>query len=115
MIKNIRDDLGEGLDYEAAVKRTKTAFRALQRNADENGLIALEKLDAMKKKIYKDTNYLKDTDLADKSIARALKEAVEDGTKSADVKALNNELSKGYTTINYLESIQGRAVKGGRL
>lgn len=52
---------------------------------------------------------------ADKIIAKELKETVEKNTDSVDAKALNAELAQHYTTLNYLEKLDGRKVDGGKL
>lgn len=51
----------------------------------------------------------------DKVIAKTLKQIVENNTDSVDVKKLNEELSKHYATLNFLEKLDGRKVDGGKL
>jgi hypothetical protein len=75
-------------------------------------------LSRLKKQLYKDINFLADPNWSsstDKAVARAFKEAIEKNSKNFDVRALNNELARAYTTADYLGSIDTRAVKGGRL
>lgn len=65
---------------------------------------------------YSNINYLNpDVKKADKTIARGLKELVEENAKDLDVKAINQELKKFYTIQDVLETLDGRKVKGGRL
>jgi len=65
---------------------------------------------------YANVNYLNpESKIIDKLIAKSLKEIIEKNTKSADVKALNQELAKYYTVMEYLEKLDGKKVKGGRL
>ena len=103
MKKNIEEDLGDGLNYESAIARLDVAKRTLKRKSDVNGTVDLAEVDAMKKKIYEETNYTKDTDKADKAIARGAKEIIEKNVESADIKAMNNELARWYTTNEYLK------------
>lgn len=49
-----------------------------------------------------------------KSLARGLKEAIEDSS-TANVKQINAELSKYYDDISLLERLDGKRVKGGKL
>ena len=73
--------------------------------SDSNGTIPLEVIDDIKKSMYGISNFLDPDDSAIKAIARAGKNIIEKNTRSADIKALNRELSRWYNTRDYLKSI----------
>ncbi len=64
---------------------------------------------------YANVNYLNENGRVDKAIAKTLKKIVEENTASVDVAALNEEMSKHYANIGYLEKLDGAKVEGGRL
>jgi len=69
-----------------------------------------------KREIYQTLNYANPSISKDqKLVAKALKEAVENNTTSADVRALNDELKKHFEVLNYLEALDNKTVKKGRL
>lgn len=76
---------------------------AVRNFGDSNGNIPLSEVNNIKKKLGSNNNYLDPNITLDKTIARAAKQIVEDYTKSADVKALNNDLARWYTTREYLQ------------
>ena len=62
------------------------------------------------------TNYLDPVaDIVKKTVTRGLKELVENNTKSINVTATNKELGKYYKTLKYIEKLDGKRVKGGKL
>lgn len=98
-IKNVDDDI---------------AGYALKADGDGNiplGLVQDAKIDK-----YRNINYLNpEASRADKAIGRGLKEIIENNTTSANVKALNQELSKHYAVLGLLEKLDGKIVAGGKL
>lgn len=90
---------------------------AVENFGDENGNIPLSEVNNIKKKLGQNNNYTDPNITLDKTIARAAKQIVENYTKSADVKALNNDLARWYTTREYLQILGSgtKTVKGGRL
>lgn len=84
--------------------------------ADANGNVPLSLIQDAKVDKYSNINYLNpETKRVDKTIAKGLKQIVEDNTDSVDVKELNKELSKHFATISVLEKLDGKKVEGGRL
>ncbi len=84
--------------------------------ADLDGMVPLSVIHDAKVSKYSTINYLNpETKIVDKTIARSLKGIVEHNTKSVDVKALNEELQKHYSTLNLLEKLNGKKVEGGKL
>jgi len=55
--------------------------------------------------MYDASNFLNPDDTAIKAIARGAKNTIEKNVTSADIKALNQELSRWYSTRSYLKSI----------
>lgn len=65
---------------------------------------------------YANINYLNpESKRADKVIAKALKEMVEELLETGDAKALNKELQTHYSVLNLLEKLDGKKVQGGKL
>ena len=109
---------GNIVDYKKWIKLANDAIdTAVENFWDEQGNIPLASVNAIKKKLQMASNYLNPDDTAYKAIARGAKQIVEDFTKSADVKALNRDLARWYTTRDYLQILGSgtKTVKGGRL
>lgn len=81
-----------------------------------DGMIPLTILDDIKKEKYRNINW-NNPDLltADRSIARAARKTIEGEVTDISVAGLNRELGKLYDAQEMLETLAGRAVKGGRL
>lgn len=112
--------LSSGLEGSSLVKAEKAIDNELAgyaRRAGTNNTIPLETLHNAKVDKYSNINFM--TDLAkqkyDKAIAKALKEIVEENTTSIDVKKVNEELSKHFAVMGYLEKLDNKKVEGGRL
>ena len=106
------------VDYLKWVKMANSAIdTAIENFWDGKGNIPLEAVNDIKKKLQSVSNYLNPDDSAYKAIARGAKQIVEDFTSSADVKALNKDLARWYTTKEYLQILGSgtKTVKGGRL
>lgn len=84
---------------------------------DDNGLVPLDVLHSAKVDKYSGINFMTDADVSKykKTIAKGLKELVEDNTVNTDIKAINEDLSKHFTMVDYLKKLDGRKVEGGRL
>lgn len=101
---------------ESAYSKLDATMKGLSRRADENGRIPLAKVHDAKVSKYSTIDYMNEgAKIADKAIARELKQLVEDHTRSADVKGLNGELSRYFSVLDLLEKLDGKKVKGGRL
>jgi hypothetical protein len=79
-------------------------------------MLPLEMIHDAKIDKYANINYLNpESKRVDKALARALKELVENNTKSIKVEALNKELAQQYAVRTFLEKLDGKKVVGGRL
>lgn len=106
----------KGAAKERAIQSIDTEIAGLARDADEAGNLAIFELNNAKIDKYRNINYLDPaSSRVDKQIARRFKELVEENTDSIDVKGYNEELSKFYTMLGYLERMNGKKVEGGRL
>lgn len=122
-MKEIESQKSDITGYDNYVRDVNQAMESAKRLADDNGNIPLTVVDDIKKTMYNKIkeagkkNFLSPTESADKAIARAAKTLIEDNTKSADIKSLNNELSRWYTTREYLNILWSgtKVIKWGRL
>lgn len=81
-----------------------------------SGIAPLGFLDDVKKAKYEAINWNKPNKMtADRAIARASRESIEDSIDDISIKQMNRELGALYDAQEALEALQGRAVKGGRL
>jgi hypothetical protein len=115
MTKAIMDSGLEGKSLTKALKDVKAEIEGYKLRAGEGDTLSVSFLNDAKIDKYSGINYLSDNAKIDKVIAKSLKEMVENNTKSADVKALNAELSRHYANIAFLEKLDGVRVKGGKL
>jgi hypothetical protein len=85
--------------------------------AGETGNIPVETLHKAKINKYDNINFFTEgnTKKYDKTIAKALKQLVEENTTSAEVSKINQELSKHFAVIDYLNKLNGKKVDGGKL
>ncbi len=114
MIAGIERDGIKGADKITAINKIDKEIEGLGLDAKDNSIKLSAVHDA---KVYKyaNLNYNSETRAIDKSIAKSLKEVVEENTNSIDVKNLNKELAKHYTIIGALEKLDGKKVQGGKL
>lgn len=106
----------EGAARISALKQVKQELEGLALRADKDGYVPLHVIHDLK--VYKgsNVNYLNpDVKQADKVITNGLKTFIEKNSKSVDVQGLNKDLSQLYTVKDYLEALDGKRVKGGRL
>ncbi len=115
-LRNAVDNSGlEGAALDAAHTKVDAEIRGLTRRAS-NGDISLSKIQDAKINKYATVDYLNEgSKIADKAIAKSLKDIVENNTLSVDVKALNRELSQHYSVLDLLEKLDGKKVEGGKL
>ena len=85
--------------------------------ANQNGQIPVEVIHKAKADKYSNINFMTDAEKQkyEKTIAQGLKEIVEKNTDSIDVRKVNEELSKHFAVVNYLEKLDGKKVDGGKL
>lgn len=107
----------EGAALDSAVAKIDKEMAGYARRAGQSGVIPLEVLHSAKVDKYGGINFFTPGDVKkyDKTVARALKELVEENTKSIDVAAVNRELSKHFAVMDYLERLDGKKVNGGKL
>lgn len=80
-----------------------------------NGEIPVYRLHDAKIDKYSTINYLDPSSkVIDKSLAKTMRQIIEDNS-STQIAKLNNELKTWYTVADFLERLDGRTVKGGRL
>lgn len=107
------DDNLKGSNKVKALAQIKREINGMQKDA--NGNISLSEIHATKRAKDTEINYQnKKSAKRDKAINRGLKELVENNTKSTEVKAVNADLKKFYDLKDYLASLNGKIVKGGR-
>lgn len=107
----------QGSNLTKALREVESDMAGYAMRADKDGRIPLTVIHNAKVDKYSNINFMTDpsTQKTAKVIAKKLKELVETNTNSADVKALNKELSQYYTVIDYLEKLDGKKVDGGKL
>jgi hypothetical protein len=82
----------------------------------ENPQIKLSQLDDIKNSKYGISNWdNEDSQIADKTVARAAKETVYNNLDAKDIQALNKEMSRYYSAKDFLEAINNKKVNGGKL
>ena len=106
----------EGADLRNALNKVKKEVAGYRLKADANGNIPLEVIHDAKVNTYNNTNYLTPPEVAkyNKTLARGLKKLVENNS-DLPVGEINKELGNYLQDIKYLESLDGKIVKGGRL
>ena len=99
-----------------AMDGVKKEINGLKLDTDAQGNIPIATIHQAKVSKYANINYMNpESGTSDKLIAKTLKDIVEKNTTSANVKALNAELSQHYANIGYLEKLDGAKVAGGKL
>jgi len=106
----------EGGALERAYSNADADLKGYMRRADKDGFIPTETIHKAKVDKYSNINYMNpESKRADKAIAKALKETVEDHTKFIKVKELNNELASHFKVLKLLEKLDNKKVEGGKL
>jgi hypothetical protein len=115
--KSIMDSGIQGAELDAALNKIDREMAGYARRSGSNGTIPIHILHDAKVDKYSNINFMTDASKQkyEKTVAKALKELVEDHTKSVDVKKINKELSKHFAVMDYLEKLDGRVVEGGKL
>lgn len=106
----------EAGDLKVALGKVKREVAGLKLRADENGDIPLVKIHDAKISTTKGINYLTPPEQAiyRKTVAKGLKEIIEKNS-SFNVREVNGEISKYLEDIEFLERLDGKRVKGGKL
>lgn len=108
-----------GLEGSALTTGNNSVDREIEgylQRADKDGYITLADLQRAKISKTSTINYLNpESRKVDKTIARGLKELIEDNTDSVDVRELNKELANYYEIRSLLKKLDGKKVRDGRL
>lgn len=116
LLRAVDESGAKGAAKKRAYSSVADEIEGLRFDADRNGMIDVAEINNAKIDKYRNINYLDPSaSRLDKSLAKKLKELVEENTDSIDVKAYNEELSKFYTMLGYLEKLNNKRVEGGRL
>lgn len=106
----------DGAPLLTALNTAKKDLAALRLRADKYGNVPVARLQTAKISKTKSLNYNDpEKSIADKLIASQFRTIIEANTKSADVRSINAELQKEFQLIDFLESLNGTRVQGGRL
>jgi len=115
----------EGADLKNALNNVKKEIAGYRLKADKGGMIPLAVVHDAKISTTRGINYLTPPEVKAyrKAVASGLRKTVEDKSnvsvvidgKTYKVKDINAELAKYYQDITYLENLDGRKVKGGKL
>lgn len=107
-----------GLQGAAKKRAQQEALADIEQFVSETGSnnIPLTLIHDAKVSRYNTLNYSNpESGIAGKAIAKGYKQAVQDGTKSIEVKDINRELQRHFANIGFLEKLDGKRVQGGRL
>lgn len=108
--------IDRGASYKNIVSRIQSDMEVYKENYGENGTIPDVKLDDIKNAKYKIVNWNnEDAQIADKIVAKAARDTIISDTKNADIKGLNDVMSRYYTARDFLDAIDSKKIKGGRL
>jgi predicted nucleotidyltransferase len=107
----------EGKALTQAKKNITEELAGYALRSSGNGVIPVSTLHDAKIDKYNSINFFTEgnTKKYDKTVAKALKELVEENTKSVDVQNINKDLSKHFAVIDYLNKLDGKKVDGGKL
>jgi len=117
LLEKVKNAGIEGKAYTQAIKNIDDEIAGYLLKAGNNDTIPVSVLHDAKIDKYNNINFFTEgnTKKYDKTVANALKELVEENTTSIDVKKVNNELSKHFAVIDYLNKLDNKKVQGGKL
>jgi len=106
----------EGKDLQLALNNVKKEIAGYRLRADVNGNVPLTVIHDAKVNTYNNTNYLTPPEVKkyNKTLANGLKTIVENNS-DFNVGQVNDEIGKYLGDIKYLELLDGKIVKGGKL
>lgn len=106
----------EGADLESALNKIESEISGLKLRADENGNVPLSIIQDAKISTTNNINYFTPPEINTyrKAVAKAYKETIEKNS-SLNVAEVNAELGKFLEDIAFLERLDGKKVKGGKL
>lgn len=106
----------KGADKANALAKVAKEIEGLALESNGLGEVPVWVIHDAKRYKYANIDYLNPgSKNTDKLVAKALKDIVEETTESVDVKAINRELADYYSALSFLEKLDGRKVKGGKL
>lgn len=116
LLDTVRNSGMEGSDLNTSLNNVAKEIEGYRLRADANGNVPLTLIHDAKISTTKGINYMTPPEVKTyrKSIAKGLKEIVEENS-SFNTKEVNQELAKFYNDINFLERLDGKRVKGGKL
>lgn len=117
LIQKVKSAGIEGKALTQALKSIDDEVAGYALRAGDNGVIPVSTLHDAKINKYDNINFFTEGNAKqyDKTIAKALKEMVEENTTSLEVQKVNEELSKHFAVIDYLNKLDGKKVEGGKL
>jgi hypothetical protein len=117
LVNAIKKEGIEGAALVAALRKVDDEIGGYALRASGGGAVPLATLHDAKINKYNNINFFTESNAKqyDKTIARTLKELVQENTKSIDVENVNKELAKHFAVIDFLKKLDGRKVEGGRL
>lgn len=117
LIQEVKSAGIEGAALTKALKNIDDEVAGYALRAGDTGNIPVATLHDAKIDKYNNINFFTEGNVKkyDKTVAKALKELVEENTTSVKVKEINNELSKHFAVIDYLNKLDNKKVSGGKL
>lgn len=114
--KSIMQYKPRGASYNTMLSRVNADLDVYRNAYAQDGTISGVNLDDIKNAKYQIANWNdEDAQISDKAVARVARKTIFDGTKSADLKQLNSDMSRYYSARDVLDSVDNKIVRGGRL
>jgi hypothetical protein len=116
LTKSVNSSSLEGADLKTALNNIKKEISGYKLKADANGDVPLTLIHDAKINTTNGINYLTPPEIktSRKAIASGLRKIIED-TSSFNTKEVNVEIGKYLDDISFLERLDGKRVKGGKL
>lgn len=116
LLKSVYDSGLQGANLESAVNTVKKEIAGYRLRANPDGRVPLTLMHDAKIDVYNSIDFNTPAEIKayKKTLAKGLKEVVEENS-SFNVKEVNETLAPYLKDIEYLESLNGRKVKGGKL
>lgn len=116
LTQSVYDSGLQGANLESAVNTVKKEIAGYRLRANPDGRIPLTLMHDAKIDVYNSIDFNTPAEIKayKKTLAKGLKEVVEENS-NFNVKEVNSKLAPLLKDIDYLESLNGRKVKGGKL
>lgn len=117
LLKKVMKSGIEGKELKTAINNIRAEVEGYRLRGDVEGNVPLTVLHDAKVGSYDliDFNTPADVKKYQKTLAKGLKELVENNSKKFNVSEANKSLSEPLAVIKYLEDLDGRKVRGGKL